>query len=102
RPSPCGPSTLRSMFAPASCLRSQDQCLKPLGHLSVVTSRARFAHHHAGFTRDVPPLALRAIDLAVDVRSGILPPQSRPVPSTTRPSLRSYVTGALRAPPRWF
>jgi len=34
---------------------------------------------HAGLTPGVPPFALRAIGYA-DVRSGILPPQSRPVP----------------------
>jgi len=59
------------MFVSASRLRSQDRCLKPLGHLSA-------SKPLAGFTQGILPFALRAIGLA-DVRSGILPSQSRPV-----------------------
>jgi hypothetical protein len=34
-PSPCGPAAA-PLLAPASCLRAQDRCLGPLGHLSAV------------------------------------------------------------------
>jgi hypothetical protein len=55
---------LRSMFAPAFGLRSQDRCLKPLGHLSIV---CRFVTLFGGLTIDLrsmfaPAFGLRSQD----------------------------------------
>jgi len=52
---------LRSMFASAFGLRSQDRCLEPLGHLSVVSAASRrCVASFAGLTIDPRWQALQA------------------------------------------